>query len=266
MRVALVGHGLPYRVEATADLAILQFAKFRLWKDLDEHWADFAENPLVRHLVHQPTEAFADPARDTGDFVDLDELAAQLPAPADASQLRAIAEAVAGRTFVLEGPPGTGKSQTITNLLTRAVADGQAGAVRRREAGGPRRRRAPARRGRHGHVRPRPARQGLARRRWCGRRSGWRSSTRSPSTSRAWPPTSEDLPLGPPHARPLRRPAARRRTPPGSRSTRRAPPSWPPARDVEPLPVPAAVRRQRPGRRADARCGARWRCCPTSPT
>src|SRR4051812_42739287 len=125
MRTALVGHGLPYRVEATADLAILQFAKFRLWKDLDEHWADFAENPLVRHLVHEPTEAFEDPARDTGNFADLDELAGKLPAPADASQLRAIAEADAGRTFVLEGPPGTGKSQTITNLLAHAVAAGK---------------------------------------------------------------------------------------------------------------------------------------------
>ncbi|WP_116450241.1 DUF4011 domain-containing protein [Blastococcus litoris] len=125
VRSALVGHGLPYRVESTADLAILQFAKFRLWKDLDEHWADFTDNPLVHHLVHEPTEAFEDPARDTGPYVDLDELAAELPAPADASQLRAIAEATAGRTFVLEGPPGTGKSQTITNLLTRAVAEGK---------------------------------------------------------------------------------------------------------------------------------------------
>ncbi|RBY88078.1 DNA helicase [Blastococcus sp. TBT05-19] len=125
MRVGLVGHGLPYRVEATADLAILQFAKFRLWKDLDEHWADFAQNPLVHHLVHEPTEPFADPARDSGAYVDLDSLGADLPVPADASQLRAIAEAGAGRTFVLEGPPGTGKSQTITNLLTRAVADGK---------------------------------------------------------------------------------------------------------------------------------------------
>ena len=26
---------------------------------------------------------------------------------------------------MLEGPPGTGKSQTITNLLTRAVAEGK---------------------------------------------------------------------------------------------------------------------------------------------
>ncbi|MGY1815616.1 DUF3320 domain-containing protein [Blastococcus sp. SYSU D00820] len=125
MRQALADSGLPHRVEPTADLAVLQFAKYRLWKDLDEHWADFAANPLVHHLVHQPTEAFADPAPDTAARADLDELAAACPVPADGSQLRAIAEAAAGRTFVLEGPPGTGKSQTITNLLTRAVADGK---------------------------------------------------------------------------------------------------------------------------------------------
>ncbi len=125
MRLALAEAGLPHRVEATADLAVLQFAKYRLWRDLDEHWADFAENPLVAHLLHEPTEAFPDPAPDTAAGQDLDELAAACPVPADASQLRAIAEAGAGRTFVLEGPPGTGKSQTITNLLIRAVADGK---------------------------------------------------------------------------------------------------------------------------------------------
>ena len=41
-RSAPIAHGLPFRVEATADVAILQFAKFRLWKDLDENWATFA--------------------------------------------------------------------------------------------------------------------------------------------------------------------------------------------------------------------------------
>ncbi|MGY1703477.1 DUF4011 domain-containing protein [Geodermatophilus sp. SYSU D00697] len=125
MRQALADAALPHRVEPTADLAVLQFAKYRLWKDLDEHWADFTANPLVAHLVHEPTEPFADPVPDTAGRVDLDELAASCPVPADASQLRAVAEAAAGRTFVLEGPPGTGKSQTITNLLTRAVADGK---------------------------------------------------------------------------------------------------------------------------------------------
>ncbi|WP_404321317.1 DUF4011 domain-containing protein [Arthrobacter luteolus] len=124
VRSAVQTKGLPFRVEPTVDLSILQFAKFRLWKDLDEHWEELSKNPLVSHLVNTPTDPFADPVTtETGQ--DLDELAARVPIPADSSQLQAISEAVAGKTFVLEGPPGTGKSQTITNLLTRAVADGK---------------------------------------------------------------------------------------------------------------------------------------------
>ena len=132
VRIAIAERSLPYRVEEGAALAILQFAKFRLWKDLDEHWEAMLANPLVRHLTHTPTDPFeVDPAQPAGPVdpagaaPDLDELAALCPVPADATQLDAVAAAVAGRTFVLEGPPGTGKSQTITNLVTRAVAAGQ---------------------------------------------------------------------------------------------------------------------------------------------
>ncbi|GAB2680928.1 DUF3320 domain-containing protein [Thalassiella azotivora] len=124
VRVAVAEAGRPWRVEATAHVSILQFAKFRLWKDLDEHWETLTGNALVRHLVHTPTDPFDDPAP-APDGVDLDDLAERCPVPADASQLEAVADAVAGRTFVLEGPPGTGKSQTITNLLARAVAEGR---------------------------------------------------------------------------------------------------------------------------------------------
>jgi SpoU rRNA methylase family enzyme len=123
-RRAIAARGLRFRVEPTADLAVLQFAKFRLWKDLDENWATFEENPLVAHLIRTPTDAFVDPMSAPVSH-DLDGLDERCPVPADASQLRAIAEATAGRTFVLEGPPGTGKSQTITNLLTHAVAEGK---------------------------------------------------------------------------------------------------------------------------------------------
>ncbi|MCZ2818614.1 DUF4011 domain-containing protein [Modestobacter sp. VKM Ac-2984] len=122
---ALAAAALPHRVEATADLAVLPVAAHRLWRDLDEHWAEFASSPLLAHLAHSPTEAFADPAPAPADPIDLDELAAQCPLPSDAAQLRAVAEAAAGGTFVLEGPPGTGKSQTIANLVTRAVAEGK---------------------------------------------------------------------------------------------------------------------------------------------
>lgn len=123
-RRAIAERGLNFRVEPTAHLSILQFAKFRLWKDLDENWSTFASNPLVAHLLHTPTEPFADPVPEPVTH-DLDGLDEQCPVPADASQLRAVADAVAGRTFVLEGPPGTGKSQTITNLLAHAVSEGR---------------------------------------------------------------------------------------------------------------------------------------------
>ncbi|NKZ74149.1 AAA family ATPase [Rhodococcus hoagii] len=39
--------------------------------------------------------------------------------------MRAVAAAAQGRTFVLEGPPGTGKSQTITNLIAHALDIGK---------------------------------------------------------------------------------------------------------------------------------------------
>ncbi|WP_245692110.1 DUF4011 domain-containing protein [Geodermatophilus telluris] len=125
LRQALADAGLPFHVEATADLAVLSFAGYRLWRDLDEHWAELAANPLVEHLVHAPHQPFVDPVPAPPVPADLDELAAACPVPADAAQLRAVAEGLAGRTLVLEGPPGTGKSQTITNLLARAVAEGR---------------------------------------------------------------------------------------------------------------------------------------------
>ncbi|MCU1606509.1 MAG: putative helicase [Modestobacter sp.] len=128
LRTALAEHGLPYRVEPTAELAVLPCSAYRRWQDLDGHWPELAAHPLVAHLAHEPGEPFTDPAGGSATATDpeeLDELAARCPLPADAAQLRAVAEAVAGHTFVLEGPPGTGKSQTITNLVARAVADGK---------------------------------------------------------------------------------------------------------------------------------------------
>ncbi|MEA3549227.1 DUF4011 domain-containing protein [Pseudarthrobacter sp. C1] len=124
VREAVSAKGLAFRVENTVDLSMLQFAKFRLWKDLDENWEQFGKNRLVDHLINSPTELFHEPVK-AGEETDLDALAAKCPIPADSTQLQAVASAVAGQTFVLEGPPGTGKSQTITNLLTRAIVEGK---------------------------------------------------------------------------------------------------------------------------------------------
>jgi hypothetical protein len=124
VRRAIARRGLHFRVEETVHLAILQFAKFPLWKDLDDSWEALSGNSLVSHLINSPYQPYTDPVL-SGAEVDLDQLGDEVPVPADSTQLHAIAEAAVGRTFVLEGPPGTGKSQTITNLLAHAMAAGQ---------------------------------------------------------------------------------------------------------------------------------------------
>ncbi|AZZ40452.1 DUF4011 domain-containing protein [Acidipropionibacterium jensenii] len=124
VRRALIENGLDFHVEPTVSLGLFKFGGFRLWKDLEESWQEIAHNPLVHHLIESPKAPFVDPnaGQVTGD---LDELVARLPIPADSSQAQVVAEALAGHTLVVEGPPGTGKSQTITNLIVRAIADGK---------------------------------------------------------------------------------------------------------------------------------------------
>lgn len=106
------------RVDATASIALLDFASFRTWKDLRDNWSAFLGNAVVRHLVKTPHESY----EDTAEQVDGQILC---PIPCDESQLEAVRWAAEGRSFVLEGPPGTGKSQTIANLIAAAMALGK---------------------------------------------------------------------------------------------------------------------------------------------
>lgn len=124
VRRVLAEDKLPFHIEATTYLGIFQFGTFRLWKDLEESWESIARNPLVGHLIDSPNTEFHDPAANTP-VPGLEELIPRLPVPADASQTEVVARALAGRTLVVEGPPGTGKSQTITNVIVSAVAQGR---------------------------------------------------------------------------------------------------------------------------------------------
>ncbi|WP_222266039.1 DUF3320 domain-containing protein [Modestobacter marinus] len=120
---ALTAHDLPWLIEPTADLAVLPLAAQRVARDVAAHRDELAAAPLVARLLGTDEEPL--PALSAAPVpAALDELAAACPLPADGAQLRAVAAALAGDTFVLEGPPGTGKSQTITNLLSRAAARG----------------------------------------------------------------------------------------------------------------------------------------------
>jgi len=129
IRKAVAKRGLPFDVTSAARLAILDLSSFRMWRDLDSNADSFLARPLVRHLVHTPTETFCDPALQSLEATAGESLAEELerletPIPADATQKQAVLWARQGRTFVLQGPPGTGKSQTITNMVAECVIAG----------------------------------------------------------------------------------------------------------------------------------------------
>ncbi|WP_433260923.1 DUF4011 domain-containing protein [Micromonospora vinacea] len=126
INTGLLDNRLNYRIDETASLRLLQFSTFQMWRDLTDHWPRFMENPVVRHLVESSGATFDDPARPEHDVeIAVDEADLHLPIPADGSQMQAIVRAERGHSFVLEGPPGTGKSQTITNMIARAVSSGR---------------------------------------------------------------------------------------------------------------------------------------------
>ncbi len=104
------------------------FQKFVMWADLNDHMTELVETPLVKHLVFSPKERFDDGIPETrSEDVDsgfsTDEILA--PLSADSSQIAALLTAAAGKNFVLQGPPGAGKSQTIANTIAHCLAQGK---------------------------------------------------------------------------------------------------------------------------------------------
>jgi very-short-patch-repair endonuclease len=114
-----------------AALSTFSFAKFLMWKDLVERTDALRQNRVVRHLIDTPEQAFQ-PTEGSPAFGDERELdRAYAPAdiisllPSDSSQTAASLAAAQGRDFVIVGPPGTGKSQTIANMIANCLAVGK---------------------------------------------------------------------------------------------------------------------------------------------
>ena len=109
------GSAVGWRLERSARLMTCSFARFDLWRDLDRR-EDLLTSMPISMLTGELGIAPPPPAT-----------AADLLAPldADASQLAAIATACHGGSFVIQGAPGTGKTQTIANLAVHAAANGK---------------------------------------------------------------------------------------------------------------------------------------------
>lgn len=117
-----------WEVKTEVWLGQFSFTKFLLWKDLADRLDDLTRNRIVNHLVNEAGTPFENPPDDiTPPRLD-DQFHPRdvfCPRSADSSQLAAVMAAAAGHDFVLEGPPGTGKSQTITNIIAHCLSQGK---------------------------------------------------------------------------------------------------------------------------------------------
>lgn len=108
-------------------IGLFSFGQFVMWNDIRNRSDELKSNKVVSCLMEGATSDAL-----TGDFIadtDIDSKISltdiAVPVDADSSQLSAVAAASAGRSFVLHGPPGTGKSQTITNMIANALYHGK---------------------------------------------------------------------------------------------------------------------------------------------
>lgn len=105
--------------EVTGDIYIasLSFAGWLMWNDIRSNMETFRKNKIISSLIQSKTEPSLLNNAKTSPSQEI-----YLPVTADSSQTEAVKLSDKNASFILHGPPGTGKSQTITNIIANALA------------------------------------------------------------------------------------------------------------------------------------------------
>lgn len=123
-----------WKIKRRASLVLLNFTKQAMYRDLDpKNWP--ADNPLEKNTIIKRLFSTSEPQSNTDiisypeeyliDTIENIHVKFPLIDNADSSQHSALIDAVNGENLVIEGPPGSGKSQTITNLIAACINAGK---------------------------------------------------------------------------------------------------------------------------------------------
>ena len=128
-----------WKVRRYISLTLLNFSRLLMYLDLDpSRWpkgASIVDHPLVSRFLSGYSRKYDIEGESPEDFGfgeeyfidEIDDIHTKYPLidDADSSQHSALIDAMDGKNLVIEGPPGTGKSQTITNLIAASIAQGK---------------------------------------------------------------------------------------------------------------------------------------------
>jgi len=118
---------LGWKLEQTVEIGLFSFHKLVIYKDLERNAEVIAQHPVIRAVSGDKTVSLVLPSlpdEEEVDSLEKPEESFQV-LDADSSQRIAIEYALRGQSFVMRGPPGTGKSQTIANIMAESIARGK---------------------------------------------------------------------------------------------------------------------------------------------
>ncbi|MBA4191340.1 MAG: hypothetical protein C0467_25440 [Planctomycetaceae bacterium] len=114
-------------VESSA-IGVFNFQKLAMWEDLGRNADRVQSHPICRAIAGDSAVSLKTSA-DLPLAKDLDQIvpahSSNLILDADSSQQEAIEAVKRGAHLVMDGPPGTGKSQTIANMIAETLAAGK---------------------------------------------------------------------------------------------------------------------------------------------
>ena len=113
-----------WAVRRRLTLGFLSFGKLAIWADLDPDKSDALLSSELLRNIFEGGRGSDEGGFHAEDYVIDTHADAEMPLiyDADSSQHSAIIDVKNGKNLVINGPPGTGKSQTITNIIATAIA------------------------------------------------------------------------------------------------------------------------------------------------
>ena len=107
-------------------LDFFSFTKFVMYKDLEPEGWNVDSHPLLGLILGEAANASEENGFKPEDIdLKLSSQSVYHVMDADSSQIAVIEDIKKGKNLVVEGPPGTGKSQTITNIIAELLAGGK---------------------------------------------------------------------------------------------------------------------------------------------
>ncbi|MBI1194144.1 MAG: DUF4011 domain-containing protein [Bacteroidetes bacterium] len=118
---------ITWRVRRQIAIGVFPSARMAMYHDIDTSHPQFTENEIIQTLLGGSSGDAASPFADeyNVDEPEIEERVPCLVLDSDSSQFSTLVDIAYGKNLAVEGPPGTGKSQTIVNAIAAAIAGGK---------------------------------------------------------------------------------------------------------------------------------------------